>query len=71
MYAVQGLHSLFVTCPCAALLNITPSDNNGTFGALHHMLMQNLSDILPPGMHIGTMKLCNCIDSYYSIYILL
>ena len=33
----------------AALLDITPSANNGTFGALHHMLKANIADMLPPG----------------------
>lgn len=32
-----------------ALLNITPSANNGTFGALHHMLKPAVADTLPPG----------------------
>ena len=32
-----------------ALLNITPSANNGTFGALHHMLKPEVVDQLPPG----------------------
>jgi hypothetical protein len=36
---------------CIALLGIKPSDNNGTFGSLYHMLKEDLIGRLPPGTH--------------------
>jgi len=34
---------------CTALLGISPSDNNGTFGALHHLLKDDVVKELPEG----------------------
>lgn len=34
---------------CTALLGISPSDNNGTFGALHHFLKDDVVKKLPEG----------------------
>ena len=36
----------------AALLNIKPSDNNGTFGSLYPMLRPEVASKLPPGMYV-------------------
>lgn len=46
----SGAYKPLVVClSTLALLNITPSANNGTFGALHHMLKPAVADALPPG----------------------
>jgi hypothetical protein len=47
-YVAPGIDNIQVYNLLCALLNITPSDNNGTFGALHHMLKPDVADMLPP-----------------------
>ena len=54
-----------------ALLNITPSANNGTFGALHHMLKPAVADALPPGtVYIIHVHKCTCSFIPIIIYVL-
>ena len=57
MHNLSSLHLLVPTAgsyshAVAALLGITPSVNNGTFGSLYPLLQPEVASKLPPGTYV-------------------